>query len=347
MVVVGEKMNESIASLSGCHVVEEDDDARASKTGRRRWHHRLLFDTIKDRERKRSALWFILFLCYRSTDQKRCLPMPSLRNLLLVLCVQGIHGFVVPHTKHQSTTTTVRYSETPGKKDVVISGTPNGDGPTYSNGYVSPPEINGYTMPKDQRIGYSAFLERDEPRWLKKVFFRRTATDDDMDEDGYADMQLRKGSVIDQALKFPLKAAKRILFPKPVEPGTLILVRHGESAWNKNKTFTGWADPDLTDQGRREVEHAARLLMEGGYKIDVVFTSRLKRAIRSVWIILQEMNKVYLPVFKSWRLNEVSEDTLQANIILSLQKYSLILDAAHVRGLDRTQQEGNGRAIGS
>jgi 2,3-bisphosphoglycerate-dependent phosphoglycerate mutase len=57
-------------------------------------------------------------------------------------------------------------------------------------------------------------------------------------------------------------------------------------------------------QGFREVEHAARLLLEGGYEIDVVFTSRLNRAIRSAWIILQEMNQVYLPVFKSWRLNE-------------------------------------------
>ena len=61
---------------------------------------------------------------------------------------------------------------------------------------------------------------------------------------------------------------------------------------------------DLSDRGVREVEHAARLLLEGGYEIGVVFTSRLKRAIRSVWIILQEMNRVYLPVFKSWRLNE-------------------------------------------
>jgi 2,3-bisphosphoglycerate-dependent phosphoglycerate mutase len=60
----------------------------------------------------------------------------------------------------------------------------------------------------------------------------------------------------------------------------------------------------LSERGRREVEHAARLLLEGGYEIDVVFTSRLKRAIKSVWYILQEMNQVYLPVFKSWRLNE-------------------------------------------
>ena len=91
---------------------------------------------------------------------------------------------------------------------------------------------------------------------------------------------------------------------KKVEPGTLILVRHGESSWNANKTFTGWADPDLSVQGYREVEHAARLLVEGGYSVDIVFTSRLKRAIRSSWILLRELNEVYLPVFKSWRLNE-------------------------------------------
>lgn len=62
--------------------------------------------------------------------------------------------------------------------------------------------------------------------------------------------------------------------------------------------------PDLSPQGYREVEYAARLLLEGGFVIDIVFTSRLKRAIRSVWILLQELNEVYLPVFKSWRLNE-------------------------------------------
>ena len=88
------------------------------------------------------------------------------------------------------------------------------------------------------------------------------------------------------------------------KPGTLILVRHGESSWNYNKTFTGWVDVDLSELGRREVEHAARLLLEKGYSVDVIYTSRLKRAIRSAYIILRELNKVYLPVFKSWRLNE-------------------------------------------
>jgi len=124
-----------------------------------------------------------------------------------------------------------------------------------------------------------------------------------MDEDGYANLQRPTNSFL-QIAGLPRQWFKKVLKRSKTEPGTLILVRHGESEWNRNKTFTGWADPDLTEQGKREVEHAARLLMEGGYKIDVVFTSRLKRAVRSVWILLQEFNEVYLPVFKSWRLNE-------------------------------------------
>ncbi len=137
-----------------------------------------------------------------------------------------------------------------------------------------------------------------------------TFDDDEMDEDGYWGMfgtlgRNKRGfvySLVRQLVKVPYRA----LFGeyKRVAPGTLILVRHGESLWNANKTFTGWADPDLSAQGYREVEHAARLLVEGGYTVDIVFTSRLKRAIRSSWILLRELNEVHLPVFKSWRLNE-------------------------------------------
>jgi 2,3-bisphosphoglycerate-dependent phosphoglycerate mutase len=87
-------------------------------------------------------------------------------------------------------------------------------------------------------------------------------------------------------------------------PGMLILIRHGESEWNFNSTFTGWVDVDLNERGRREIEHAARLLLERGIKPDVTYTSRLKRAIHSTWIILKELNQVYRPVYKSWRLNE-------------------------------------------
>ena len=88
------------------------------------------------------------------------------------------------------------------------------------------------------------------------------------------------------------------------DPGTLILVRHGESEWNCNKTFTGWVDVDLSDRGKIEIEHAGRLLLERGYFVDVVYTSRLKRAIRSTWILLKELNQIYKAVYKSWRLNE-------------------------------------------
>lgn len=137
-----------------------------------------------------------------------------------------------------------------------------------------------------------------------------TFDDDEMDEDGYWGMfgtrGRKKRGFISSFIRQMIKVPYRALFGeyKRVAPGTLILVRHGESQWNANKTFTGWADPDLSAQGYREVEHAARLLVEGGYNVDIVFTSRLKRAIRSSWILLRELNEVYLPVFKSWRLNE-------------------------------------------
>jgi 2,3-bisphosphoglycerate-dependent phosphoglycerate mutase len=88
------------------------------------------------------------------------------------------------------------------------------------------------------------------------------------------------------------------------KPGTLILIRHGESKLNYSKTFTGWIDTDLSERGYREIEHAARLLLEQGYEIDVTYTSRLKRAIRSSWVLMRELNQIYLPMYKSWRLNE-------------------------------------------
>ena len=88
------------------------------------------------------------------------------------------------------------------------------------------------------------------------------------------------------------------------EPGALILIRHGESSLNYNKTFTGWIDADLSDRGVNEMFYAARLLLERGYTIDATYTSRLKRAIRSAWIMYSELGCVYRPVYKSWRLNE-------------------------------------------
>jgi 2,3-bisphosphoglycerate-dependent phosphoglycerate mutase len=91
----------------------------------------------------------------------------------------------------------------------------------------------------------------------------------------------------------------------------LVLIRHGESTWNKENRFTGWTDVDLTDRGVREAQEAARLLMDGGFSFDVAFTSVLKRAIRTLWIILSEMDLMWVPVVKSWRLNERHYGALQ------------------------------------
>jgi 2,3-bisphosphoglycerate-dependent phosphoglycerate mutase len=85
---------------------------------------------------------------------------------------------------------------------------------------------------------------------------------------------------------------------------TLVLLRHGESTWNKENRFTGWTDVDLSDRGREEAREAGRLLREGGYTFDLAYTSVLKRAIRTLWIALDELDQMWLPVVKDWRLNE-------------------------------------------
>jgi 2,3-bisphosphoglycerate-dependent phosphoglycerate mutase len=84
----------------------------------------------------------------------------------------------------------------------------------------------------------------------------------------------------------------------------VVLLRHGESTWNKENRFTGWTDVDLSDKGRDEAHEAGRLLEEGGYVFDLAYTSVLKRAIRTLWIALDVMDQMWLPVEKSWRLNE-------------------------------------------
>jgi 2,3-bisphosphoglycerate-dependent phosphoglycerate mutase len=91
----------------------------------------------------------------------------------------------------------------------------------------------------------------------------------------------------------------------------LILLRHGESLWNLEGRFTGWTDIDLSGNGIEEAHHAANLLREGGYTFDVAYTSVLKRAIRTLWIVMDDMDLMYVPVYRSWRLNEKSYGALQ------------------------------------
>jgi len=91
----------------------------------------------------------------------------------------------------------------------------------------------------------------------------------------------------------------------------LVLLRHGESVWNKENRFTGWYDVDLSERGRAEAEEAGRLLREGGFTFDIAYTSVLKRAIRTLWSALDALDLLWIPVVKSWRLNERHYGALQ------------------------------------
>ena len=91
----------------------------------------------------------------------------------------------------------------------------------------------------------------------------------------------------------------------------LVLLRHGESTWNKENRFTGWTDVDLSEKGREEAKEGGRLLREGGFTFDVAYTSVLKRAIRTLWTALDELDQMWIPVHRSWRLNERHYGALQ------------------------------------
>ena len=91
----------------------------------------------------------------------------------------------------------------------------------------------------------------------------------------------------------------------------LVLLRHGESVWNRENRFTGWTDVDLTPEGGEEARRAGWLLAEEGHTFDVAYTSLLKRAIRTLWIVLDEMDLMWIPVHRSWRLNERHYGALQ------------------------------------
>ena len=91
----------------------------------------------------------------------------------------------------------------------------------------------------------------------------------------------------------------------------LVLLRHGESTWNKENRFTGWTDVDLTEKGFEEADKAATLLIQAKYDFDIVYTSVLKRSIQTVWIVLEHLDRMWLPVEKTWRLNERHYGSLQ------------------------------------
>jgi 2,3-bisphosphoglycerate-dependent phosphoglycerate mutase len=94
-------------------------------------------------------------------------------------------------------------------------------------------------------------------------------------------------------------------------PGKLVLCRHGQSDWNLKNLFTGWTDVDLTDLGKQEAASAGREVRALDFTIDIAYTSVLKRAIRTLWIMLDEMDRMWLPVIRDWRLNERHYGALQ------------------------------------
>src|SRR5690606_18371230 len=91
----------------------------------------------------------------------------------------------------------------------------------------------------------------------------------------------------------------------------IILLRHGQSTWNLENRFTGWTDVDLTETGRDEAKKAGLTLKRDGFLFDIAYTSVLKRAIRTLWIVLDEMDLMWIPVVRNWRLNERHYGDLQ------------------------------------
>jgi len=91
----------------------------------------------------------------------------------------------------------------------------------------------------------------------------------------------------------------------------LVFLRHGQSAWNLENRFTGWTDVDLTEQGVEEARSSGKLLREGGYVFDVAYTSVLRRAIKTLWIVLEELGREWIPVTRAWELNERHYGALQ------------------------------------
>ena len=91
----------------------------------------------------------------------------------------------------------------------------------------------------------------------------------------------------------------------------LVLLRHGESEWNRDNRLTGWSDVDLTEKGAAEARRAGRQLVEAGFTFDLAYTSVLKRAIRTLWLVLDEMDLMWIPVHRAWRLNERHYGALQ------------------------------------
>lgn len=114
----------------------------------------------------------------------------------------------------------------------------------------------------------------------------------------------------------------------------LVLLRHGQSLWNQERRFTGWKDIDLSSRGREEAQDAGRMMKRAGISFDVAYTSLLKRAIRTLWIVLDEMDLMQIPVIKSWRLNERSYGAFEGMSLRDAEeRYGPCTGATMAKGL--------------
>ena len=122
-------------------------------------------------------------------------------------------------------------------------------------------------------------------------------------------MRMFRGQKLD--LRGDLYSKTEYIYTKNFIMHKLVLLRHGESQWNLENRFTGWHDVNLTEQGESEGREAGRLLKSEGFEFDVAYTSVLTRAIRTLWLALTEMDQVWIPVHREWRLNERHYGALQ------------------------------------
>lgn len=168
--------------------------------------------------------------------------------LHLVLSLPGCHSFQ-PSNRHHSSSFVSSISS-------PLHAPPR----SSSARAVFDKKRSGYTT----ELGYDQFLRRRRLILLERIqqrILEREQRRKDNKEDGYEDIMMvggKRRSPLRKLLKLPFRIVHRVFLKRPVEPGTLILIRHGESLWNANQTFTGWADPDLSERGWREAEHAAR-----------------------------------------------------------------------------------------
>lgn len=209
----------------------------------------------------------------------------------VLLAIEGSQGFVVPSLTAHSSKYTQLYA--------TVDQPTNSSGVTSTNPlHISPQVVEAAKRRLYESEGYEIYSRNLSPRKERaKVLSELEAV-------------ARPDSWPQKVLKYPGQLVQKVV-SRPTQPGKLILLRCGESTFNANGTFTGWLDPDLTPRGVQQCQHTAAVLQAEGLEPDVVYTSRLKRSVKSAWVILEELQALYLPIYKTYRLNQRMYGALQ------------------------------------